>query len=380
MEPNKQHLELLYSGHEKWNKWRLENPEMKPEFVWAQLDGLDLSYYNFKDGDFNGASLYGTNFSYSNLENTNLQEVIADNAIFIGANLNDVQASNMQACEANFESAILTNWLTYDAKFYDSNFENANLSNSELSGCEFNTANLESANFEFCDLTHCNFTQANLQNAILRNCILVGCHFVDNILYGTDLSYSNIYGVSIWNVSTNENTIQNDLIITAEHEPEITLDNIKVAQFVYLLLNNSEIKDIIETVTSKVVLILGRFTPERKLKLNEIKEILRSHGYAPIIFDFEKPSNRTTQETITTIARLSKFIVADITDPKSIPQELLGIVQSMPSLQVIPIIEKPNEHWGMFDHFLKYEWVLPIAEYDNNIKEILLEQIQKIND
>jgi uncharacterized protein YjbI with pentapeptide repeats len=378
MNPNKQHTNLLFTGHENWNKWRIENPNIKPELVWAQLDGLDLSYYNFKDGDFNGASLHGTNFSYSNLENTNLQNVIADNAIFIGANLNDVQASNMQACNADFENAILTNWITYDAKFYDSNFENANLSNSELSGCEFNTANLECVNFEFCDLTYCNFTQANLQNAILRNCNLIGCHFVDNILYGTDLSFSNIYGVSIWNVSTNEDTIQKDLIITAPNEPEITLDNIKVAQFVHLLLNNSEVKDIIETVTSKVVLILGRFTKDRKLKLDEIKEILRNQGLAPIIFDFEKPSNRTTQETITTIARLSKFIVADITDPKSIPQELLGIVQSMPSLKVIPIIQKPNKPWGMFDHFLEYSWVLPIIEYENNLKEVLLEQINKM--
>ena len=41
------------------------------------------------------------------------------------------------------------------------------------------------------------------------------------------------------------------------------LDNLKVAQFVYLLLNNAEIRDVIDTITSKVVLILGRHALER---------------------------------------------------------------------------------------------------------------------
>jgi hypothetical protein len=54
------------------------------------------------------------------------------------------------------------------------------------------------------------------------------------------------------------------LIITKENEPEITVDNIEVAQFIYLLMHNQKIRDVIDTITSKVVLILGRFTPKRK--------------------------------------------------------------------------------------------------------------------
>jgi hypothetical protein len=51
-----------------------------------------------------------------------------------------------------------------------------------------------------------------------------------------------------------------NLIITATAEPDITVDNIEVAQFFYLMLNNKKIRDVIDTITSKVVLILGRFT------------------------------------------------------------------------------------------------------------------------
>ena len=39
----------------------------------------------------------------------------------------------------------------------------------------------------------------------------------------------------------------------------------------YLLLNNEEIRHVIDTITSKVVLILGRFMPERKAILDAIR-------------------------------------------------------------------------------------------------------------
>jgi hypothetical protein len=37
------------------------------------------------------------------------------------------------------------------------------------------------------------------------------------------------------------------------------------------------------------VLILGRFTEERKLVLDALREELRQRCYLPILFDFEKP-------------------------------------------------------------------------------------------
>jgi len=85
-----------------------------------------------------------------------------------------------------------------------------------------------------------------------------------------------------------------------------------VAQFVYLLLHNEKIRDVINTVANKAVLILGRFTPERKAILNAIREELRNRDYLPILFDFDKPTNRDFTETLMTLAGLSKFIIADI--------------------------------------------------------------------
>ena len=63
------------------------------------------------------------------------------------------------------------------------------------------------------------------------------------------------------------------------------VDNIKVAQFIYLLLNNEEVRHVIDTITSKAVLILGRFSPERKIILDRLREELRKRHYVPIMFD-----------------------------------------------------------------------------------------------
>jgi hypothetical protein len=54
------------------------------------------------------------------------------------------------------------------------------------------------------------------------------------------------------------------LVVSRWDEPAVTVDNIEVAQFISLLLHNEKIRDVIDTITSKVVLILGRFTDERK--------------------------------------------------------------------------------------------------------------------
>ncbi len=68
---------------------------------------------------------------------------------------------------------------------------------------------------------------------------------------------------------------QLNLLITPNRadEPTITIDNLNVAQFIYLLLNNKEIREVIDTITSKVVLILGRFTNERKKVLDAVKSL-----------------------------------------------------------------------------------------------------------
>ena len=60
---------------------------------------------------------------------------------------------------------------------------------------------------------------------------------------------------------------------------------------------------------------------------------------------------------------MSRFVIADMTDAKSIPQELVSIVEQLPSLPVQPILQQDCEPWAMYDHIKRYPWVLELYRY-----------------
>jgi hypothetical protein len=71
-----------------------------------------------------------------------------------------------------------------------------------------------------------------------------------------DLTGCRIYGVSAQCLKL-EGAKQQYLVVTSYGEPEITVDNIEVAQFVYLLLHNEKIRDVVDTIGKKGVLLSG---------------------------------------------------------------------------------------------------------------------------
>ena len=159
------------------------------------------------------------------------------------------------------------------------------------------------------------------------------------------------------------------------HEPNITVDNLEVAQFVYLLLHNEKIRSVIDTIGKKGVLILDRFLDERKVVLDAIRNKLRELNCVPIVFDFEKPEQRDFTETIKTLAGMCRFIIADITNPKSSPLELQATIPDY-MIPFVPIIIQGEEPFSMFvDIQNKYDWVLDVLEYDS--VESLIEVMEK---
>jgi hypothetical protein len=183
--------------------------------------------------------------------------------------------------------------------------------------------------------------QTNLEEANLAGCL--------------------VYGISTWGVKLTGAT-QTNLVITPADEPRITADNLEVAQFIYLLLNNQKIRNIIDTIGKKAVLLLGRFTPKRKAVLDAIREALRQHNYLPILFDFEAPWNRDFTETISTLAHMVRFIIADLTEPSSLPKELEAIVPTL-AVPVQPVLEGATRPYSMFQDYWKYHWVLKVHRY-----------------
>jgi uncharacterized protein YjbI with pentapeptide repeats len=126
---------------------------------------------------------------------------------------------------------------------------------------------LSGANLIRANLSKANGNGANLSKANLREILMIETDLSDATLTG-----SSVYGASVWKIRVNDRTRQQDLFINGYDEPPITVDNIKIAQFIHLLLNNQEIREVIDTITSRAVLILGRFSGGRKPILDAIRD------------------------------------------------------------------------------------------------------------
>lgn len=360
-----------------WNAWRDDNPNIKPDLSTANLSNLDLSLSNLSGAILTNVYLNRTNINEANLTNadlrgadvflTSLERAYLSGADFTrakfseglpeGRTIGGVHLNSMYLRGTKFREARL-----YKADFFESDLTDADFTGATLTYARFCAAKLVNANLSGANLEGADFSWANLSGATLAGADLRNVHFVETNLEGASIAGSNVYGISAWNV-TSEGLNQSNLVITPDDEPAITVDSLEVAQFIYLLLNNRKIRDVIDTIGKKAVLILGRFTPERKQVLDGLREALRGRGYLPILFDFDAPASRDITETVSTLAHLSRFIIADITDAKSIPQELLIIVPHLPSVPVQPLLLASQHEYGMFEHFKHYPWVLKMYLY-----------------
>jgi hypothetical protein len=158
---------------------------------------------------------------------------------------------------------------------------------------------------------------------------------------GATLNGCSIYGSSSWELQL-AGADQRDLIITPPGQSVITVDDLEVAQFIYLLLHNEKIRHVNDTITSKAVLILGRFTPGRKAVLDAIRDELRRHDLLPVLFDFQKPESRDFTETVSTLAHMARFIIADMTEPRIVLEEVPHIVRTV-AVPLVPLLLEGEE-------------------------------------
>jgi len=255
--------------------------------------------------------------------------------------------------DANLSEARLVEANLIKANLIKANLGSVNLVEANLSGADLRGANLDGAHLE----------AANLSGADLSGADLQCCPLVDTNLTNADITGCYVWGVSAWGVKL-EGTKQQNLFITRYDEPSVTVDNIEVAQFVHLLLHNEKIRDIIDTVGKKGVLLLGRFTEGRMEILERLREKLRSLGFVPMVFNFDKPETKDFTETVRLLANLSKFVIVDITNPRSTPLELQAAVPDY-MIPFAPILQEGEEPFAMLvDLQNKYDWVLqPIFSY-----------------
>jgi uncharacterized protein YjbI with pentapeptide repeats len=391
---NDEHVALLKQGVAAWNAWRVENRNVRADLsqaplamVVGNLEGADLDGADLSGSDLNwtglreavltladlrGADLRGADLSKANLGAADLRGANLRGAHLVEADLRVADLSGAKLGRAHLGGANLGGAKLGGAKLGGANLKQANLRGADLSKADLRVANLAEADLSRANLRGANLSMAALHLAKLIRTDLSGAKLIEAKLYGAtllqaelsgaDLTGCRIFGTSAWGLKL-ERTKQQNLVITHANEPEITVDDIEVAQFIYMMLHNEKIRDVIDTIGKKGVLLLGRFTDKRKAVLDALREELRKRNYLPILFDFNVPATRDITETVSLLARMARFIIADLTRPSSIPKELEAIVPNL-AVPVQPLLEGASRPYAMFKDYWKYDWVLPVYRYE----------------
>jgi uncharacterized protein YjbI with pentapeptide repeats len=379
-------VEKIWSAFADYAK----NHENAPDLSEANLSGMALSGADLRKANLSGANLRGADLRKANLSGANLS-----GANLSGAALNVAELSAADLREADLSHATLIRANLSGANLLRADLRRADLSGAHLGGADLRAADLGGANLSRAGLNgaflwEANLSEADLSRASLRKADLSGANLgganlraadlqqvvlVESDLTGADLTGCRIYGVSAWGLKL-EGTKQQNLVITQKSsyvnmayenvtdEPEITVDNIEIAQFIYLLLHNEKIRDVIDTIGKKGVLLLGRFTEGRMAVLERLRDKLRDLGFVPMVFNFDKPETKDFTETVRLLASLSKFVIVDITNPRSAPLELQATVPDY-MVPFVSILQQGEEPFSMFvDLQNKYDWVLqPVVGY-----------------
>ena len=209
---NEEHLRILKQGVDAWNEWRREHPDIQPD-----LSGANL-------GEMAGFSARRTSAERTSAGQTSGWAVLGPGG---GPQWGESQWGESQR----------------GAPHWGEPLGRANLSRAHLSGADLGGR-----------ISAGRFSSARTSWVAL---------LLETVMNEADLTACRVYGVSAWGIHL-EGAKQTNLIITPDDEPEITVDNLEVAQFIYLLLNNEKIREVIDTITSKVVLILGTIHPGTK--------------------------------------------------------------------------------------------------------------------
>ncbi|WP_420124895.1 pentapeptide repeat-containing protein [Longimicrobium sp.] len=388
--PSSELLKVLRKGSDAWNRWRAHRPLLTQ----PNLDGISLQRLSLEGVNLQGANLIGTDLSGANLA---------------GADLSNTNLTNAKLLECRLENSKLVNAKGSNTMFYDANLDGADLTESnfiesQMDGASFRRATLEGAmlvkaSMSKVDLQNANLRSANLSMAAITNADLRYADFEESFLVSADLSFSNasganfrrafltsvrlvesdlsdatisechVYGISAWNLNL-DRAKQDGLIISENADPfKLRVDDLEVAQFVFLLLNHRKLRNVLNAVTRRGVLLLGRFGGGGIEVLQAIAARLRELEYLPIIFDFERPDDRNLTETIKTLVGMSRFVIADLSGP-SVPQELYATVPHF-KVPFALISEEGRRPHSMSNDLVEYPWVIGPPIVYSNVEHLL---------
>jgi hypothetical protein len=337
---NTKQLSILGEGLEVWNSWRIEHTG----------ESIDLSGADLRNLEFGLVPVLRRA-----VERGLIPEGVSSSFIYNEIVGRDVMPLNL--CAADLRGT---------------NLDGADLIMARCQGADFSHATLKAANLRRADLSSARFVGTDLSRADLRAADLSESAFVRTNVEGTDPGFSTVYGISVWGIKGSP-ACETDLLVTPPEEPALRTDGLGLAQLIYFLIQDEHARDLIDTVTNRLVLVLGNFKDDRKAVLVAVRSALKGIGFMPIIFDFKRPSSKDTTGTVETLARLVRFVVADLTDPSSVPHELATTVPFLRTTPVMLLRKTGATGYSMARDLEAYPWVLGVHQYETS--DLLVAQL-----
>ena len=322
-------LDMLGKGVAEWNRWRGTAQFSEVDLSGADLSGLKVNGYSFLRANMRGANLTGTQLEHAHLKDADLRGAILTKANLEGANARDANFDDVVAVDANFEVSTLRGARFRNAKLARARFHRAYLRDTDLTGADLAGAWLRFAILDGACCANTSFSAADLQYSAMVRTDLRGANLVD----------ARVFGISAWNIQTDEHTLQ-DLIVAQDEktgQASLRADDLQTAQLLALMLDGAGVRRVLDSVTSKLVLVLGSFSPEEKPALDALRRALQGEDYVAVTFDFQRPSDRNYAETIITLAGMSRFVVADFTNAKEVRAEVGQIRSQYRRVPIVPI-------------------------------------------
>lgn len=326
---------ILMQGAKIWNAWRERNPGpvhfAKPH--WYDCPGPGgLQVKGRNRVNFSGMNLSGVSIISAFAEGLDLRDSVFDGA-----------------------------------HFEEGDFSRANFGGATFRNTKFNKTMLTGAHFDGAVFVNCNLNRVNL----------VGASF-----HVKEITETVVYGIAAWDLKTSDDMKQSKLVIERTYELHsdlihkgkvpMTVDNIELAQFIYFLNNHKKIRDTLNILNDKGVLLLGRFKDGGLERLYYMREWFQGKGYIPMIFDFARPDNLSLTETVVTMAGLSKFVVVDLSG-SSVPAELQAILSQ---------IKKPvlafGDPYALFPDLADQTSVVTIEGDESNLLGRLEESLSEL--
>lgn len=186
-----EYLEILLQGSVVWNDWSKKNPDVRPNFVRADLSGADLS-----DCDLRQTFLFGANLSGANLNRVNLENVRMERATLRGAHLEKACLNRVWLDSANLSDATLRRAQMSEARM---NF--TNLRGADLSGAMLPYTKLQGADLTGATMIDARLSSTDLRGACLRGVNLHESWWQDVVFERTDLKDSDWSEAHILNLT-----------------------------------------------------------------------------------------------------------------------------------------------------------------------------------